>query len=101
MRLTVIQNPTDYHILTGGNNVVSLMELYSNSADAGKTRAGKEHRTNTDRYFHVMGQGWYVLAREGISGPYLTRELAEEFVTDLIRSMRPIEAKEAWRYRPV
>ena len=67
----------------------------------GKPRAGKEHRTNTDRYFHVMGQGWYVLTRDGISGPYLTKDLASEFVQDLIKSMQPEAKKESWRYNPI
>lgn len=66
-----------------------------------KPRAGKEFRSNADRYFHVMGQGWYVLSREGITGPYLTKELAQEFVNDLIRSMVPDEKKESWRYNPI
>lgn len=64
-----------------------------------KPRAGKEHRSNSDRYFHVMGQGWYVLTRERVQGPYLSKELAREFVEDLIRSMVPEAKREAWRYR--
>lgn len=66
-----------------------------------KQRAGKEFRTNTDRFFHVMGQGWYVLTREGTNGPYLTRELANEFVQDLVRSTIPDEQKESWRFKPL
>lgn len=64
-------------------------------------RAGEEFRTNTDRFFHVMGQGWFVLTREGTSGPYLTRELANEFVQDLVKSTIPDEDKESWRYKPL
>ena len=66
-----------------------------------KPRAGKEFRSNTDRYFHVMGQGWYALTREGINGPYLTKELATEFVTDLINNLVTDEKKESWRYNPL
>ena len=44
-------------------------------------RAGKDHRVNQDRYFHVMGQGWYVLTREGVDGPYVDKKQ----VNDLIR----------------
>ncbi len=62
-------------------------------------RAGKEFRSNTDRYFHVMGQGWYVLTREGNNGPYLTKELAQEFISDFIFSLVPDERKESWRYK--
>jgi len=73
---------------------------YQKTIGGNKPRAGKEHRSNTDRYFHVMGQGWYVLSREGLSGPYLTKELASEFVEDLIGSMIPEEKRELWRYNP-
>lgn len=73
---------------------------YQKAFGANKPRAGKEFRSNTDRYFHVMGQGWYVLTREGINGPYLTKELAREFVQDLIDSMVADEKKESWRYKP-
>lgn len=66
-----------------------------------KPRLGKEHRINTDRYFHVMGQGWYVLTREGVNGPYLTKELAKEFVDDLVCSTIPDAKRESWRYKPV
>lgn len=66
-----------------------------------KPRAGEEFRSNTDRYFHVMGQGWYVLTREGVNGPYLTKELAREFVQDLVNNMVADEKKESWRYKPI
>lgn len=74
---------------------------YQQTLGGGKPRAGSEHRSNTDRYFHVMGQGWYALTREGISGPYLTKEVALEFVQDLINSMQSSDKKESWRYNPV
>lgn len=67
----------------------------------GKPRAGKQHRSNADRYFHVMGQGWYVLTREGISGPYVTKGLAEEFVHDLVNNAQADKNKESWRYNPI
>jgi len=71
---------------------------YRKTIGGDKPRAGKEFRSNADRYFNVMGQGWYVLAREGINGPYLTKELAQEFVHDLIRSMVSDVKKESWRF---
>ncbi len=43
-------------------------------------RAGKDHRVNQDRYFHVMGQGWYVLTREGVDGPYVDKNQVNEFI---------------------
>lgn len=47
-------------------------------------RAGKEHRVNTERYFHVMGQGWYVLTREGVGGPYTERSEVKTVINRLI-----------------
>ena len=48
------------------------------------TRAGKEHRVNTERYFHVMGQGWYVLTREGVGGPYAERNEVNSVIQQLV-----------------
>ncbi len=74
---------------------------YQQTVGVGKPRAGEEYRLNTDRYFHVMGQGWYVITREGINGPYLTKELAREFLKELIDSMVSDKSKESWRYNPI
>ena len=52
--------------------------------DSSLTRTGKEHRVNTERYFHVMGQGWYVLTREGVDGPHVDRNRAKLVVNQLI-----------------
>jgi hypothetical protein len=43
-------------------------------------RAGKDHRVNQDRYFHVMGQGWYVLTREGVDGPYMDKKQVNDSI---------------------
>lgn len=43
-------------------------------------RGNKEARISENRYFYVMGEGWYVLTREGESGPYSDKDRAEEFV---------------------
>ena len=48
------------------------------------SRAGKEHRVNTERYFHVMGQGWYVWTREGVDGPHVERHKATIVVKQLV-----------------
>jgi hypothetical protein len=53
-------------------------------------RAGKDHRVNQDRYFHVMGQGWYVLTREGVDGPYMDKKQ----VNDSIRKFTATPADE-------
>jgi hypothetical protein len=44
------------------------------------SRAGKDHRVNQDRCFHVMGQGWYVLTREGVDGPYVDKNQVDDFI---------------------
>lgn len=74
---------------------------YQKTIGGDKPRSGKEFRSNIDRYFHVMGQGWYALTREGINGPYLAKDLAQEFVNDLICSTVSDEKKESWRYNPI
>ena len=52
--------------------------------DSSLSRTGKEHRVNTERYFHVMGQGWYVFTREGVGGPYVERNEAKVVVSQLV-----------------
>ncbi|MDZ7662135.1 hypothetical protein [Thiohalophilus sp.] len=47
-------------------------------------RSGRHDRINSDRYFHVMNQGWYALTREGIQGPFHNKRDAEEFVAKVI-----------------
>jgi len=63
--------------------------------DSSLSRAGKEHRVNTVRYFHVMGQGWYVLTREGVDGPHVDRNRAKLVVSQLIDpDSVPVESSE-------
>ena len=60
------------------------MILHKSSNDEDIGRAGKEYRVNPERYFLVMEQGWYVLVREGISGPYQTKQRARLFIRRMI-----------------
>ncbi len=46
----------------------------------GPPRSGRHDRINNDRYFHVTGQGWYALTREGLGGPFVDKRSAEVFV---------------------
>lgn len=47
-------------------------------------------RFNTDRFFHVMGEGWFFEAREGINGPFGDKESALATLTAMIeQSPRP------------
>lgn len=43
-------------------------------------RTGEEYRSNPDRFFHVMTEGWYVFTREGIRGPFVDRGRATNYL---------------------
>ncbi len=47
-------------------------------------RGGTEHRSGASRYFHVMGEGWFVYTREGVHGPFLERQRANQYLDQLI-----------------
>ena len=47
-------------------------------------QGSKEVRISENRYFYVMGEGWYVLTREGVSGPYLEKNEAIDFVQTVL-----------------
>lgn len=38
----------------------------------------------SERFFHVLGEGWFFEAREGMFGPYETRVKAHEALSRLI-----------------
>ena len=40
----------------------------------------KEARVSDNRYFYVIGEGWYVHTREGENGPYPDKNKAIDFV---------------------
>ncbi|MDH5180910.1 MAG: hypothetical protein OEY07_14660 [Gammaproteobacteria bacterium] len=73
---------------------------FNKTIDLNQGRTGKQDRTNPDRYFHVMGQGWYAFTREGIIGPYVTKERAAELLLEHISCQIPEHRKESWRYKP-
>jgi len=58
-------------------------------------RSGRHDRINSDRYFHVMNQGWYALTREGLKGPFHDKRNAEEFVAKLISGKLQPESQDA------
>ncbi len=41
-------------------------------------------RFRSERFFHVLSEGWYFEAREGVFGPHETVALAREALTKLI-----------------
>jgi len=59
---------------------------------ASKSRKrNKEARISPNRYFYVMGEGWYVFTREGISGPYVEKDNAIDFVETVLTGSRSFE----------
>ena len=65
-------------------------------------RSGESDRINTDRFFHVMGQGWFVLTREGVTGPYDKKKLAEDYVAELTGKKSKLNvSEENWRFNPL
>jgi len=54
-------------------------------------RGTKEARISDNRYFYVMGEGWYVLTREGESGPYLEKSGAIDFVEAVMTGSKSID----------
>ena len=61
-------------------------------------RSGEQYRSNPDRFFHVLTQGWYVFTREGIRGPFIDRNRANTYlkthITDLKNENDP---STSWR----
>ena len=41
-------------------------------------------RFRSERFFHVLGEGWYFEAREGLFGPHESRKIALKALTRLI-----------------
>jgi hypothetical protein len=50
----------------------------------------KVERISDSRYFYVMGEGWYVLTREGESGPYFKKSEAIDFVEAVMTGSKSI-----------
>ena len=43
----------------------------------------KEQRFTLNRFFYMMGKGWFVEAREGLQGPFFKREDAESHLEEV------------------
>lgn len=83
-------------------------------------RRGKQYRINTDRFFHIMNEGWFVYMRQeimvfeniphnnGVVGPFKTKPLANSHLLRVMDSARPSDehgpesqsdsSSEDWRY---
>lgn len=61
-------------------------------------RAGEQYRSNPERYFHVMTQGWFVFTREGIRGPFIDMPKARVYLETYIKDLKPdIDPSTSWR----
>ena len=58
------------------------------NAQVNASRAGKNHRSNQDRYFHVMSQGWFMYTREGIQGPFFDRQQAQHHLWKMLDELK-------------
>ena len=83
-------------------------------------RAGKQHRVNLDRFFHIMNEGWFIYTRkgqklsanqnttDGIAGPFESKIVANDFLTERLDTtsssnsgtdkQSPSQDAEDWRY---
>jgi len=53
----------------------------------------------SDRFFNVVGEGWYVETRIGIKGPFLTKHLAERFL-ELLKQRTKWRREQVWPDSP-
>jgi len=61
-------------------------------------RVGEEYRSNPDRYFHVMTEGWYIFTREGIRGPFVDRGRATSYLKTYISDIKSEnDPSSSWR----
>lgn len=49
-----------------------------------RSKSSQKYRANPERYFKVLGQGWYVLMREGVGGPFHTRTEAVVYLAKVL-----------------
>lgn len=75
------------------------MKLMKNiEFDTPSDRAGKQFRSNPDRYFHVMAEGWYMFTREGVQGPFFDKSHAENYLQQYIQNIQDQpDPSSSWR----
>jgi len=83
-------------------------------------RTGKQDRVNTDRFFNIMNEGWFLYLRKdqvllenikytnGVAGPFPTKLIARDYLNSLAhtRTLSALEpsdgstkdSNEDWRY---
>lgn len=58
----------------------------------------KQIRSNPDRYYHIMAEGWYIFTREGIKGPFYDKSRAALFLQQHIHGPEELpDPSAAWR----
>ena len=69
--------------------------------DQSESREGTGLRRTfrSDRFFNVVGQGWYVETRIGIKGPFLNKHLAERFL-ELLKQRTRWRREQIWPDSP-
>lgn len=61
-------------------------------------RAGKQFRSNPDRYFHIMTKGWYIFTREGVKGPFFDKSRAAFYLQQHIHGYQDkMDPSNSWR----
>ena len=97
---------------------------YLFNTPTGMMRRGKQYRVNTDRFFHIMNEGWFVYIRrekeeirqekgeletnKGVAGPFGTKVLANSHLEHVVHlaglsgesqpKSRTDSSGEDWRY---
>jgi len=70
----------------------------TNQQDNLESRAGERNRSNPERYFHVMTQGWFVFTREGIRGPFIDMPKAKSYLELHLKDLQAEhDPSEVWR----
>lgn len=75
------------------------MKLMKNiEFDMPTNRAGKQFRSNPDRYFHIMAEGWYIFTREGVQGPFYEKTHATNYLQQYIQNTHEqADPSTSWR----
>ena len=61
-------------------------------------RTGEQDRTNPERFFHIMNNGWFVYTREGIKGPFIDKSRAGSFLEQFLGDIKgDIDPSNSWR----
>jgi len=62
------------------------------------TRAGEQFRSNPERYFHIMTEGWFVFTREGIRGPFIDMPRAQDYLETYLKDIQANDdPSSSWR----